>query len=65
VLAAITGPDAGDPSSVPSRLEFDASAPVRGLKVGYIEKWMGESPATDIDRAALGTIRSLGWCRWL
>jgi Asp-tRNA(Asn)/Glu-tRNA(Gln) amidotransferase A subunit family amidase len=60
VLAAITGPDAGDPSSVPSRLEFDASAPVRGLKVGYIEKWMGESPATDVDRAALGTIRSLG-----
>jgi Asp-tRNA(Asn)/Glu-tRNA(Gln) amidotransferase A subunit family amidase len=28
--------------------------------VGYIEKWMGESPATDVDRAALGTIRSLG-----
>jgi len=60
VLQAISGPDAGDAYSVPSRLDFDASAPVRGLKVGYIEKWMGESPATDVDRAAIGTIRSLG-----
>jgi len=60
VLRAITGPDAGDPSSVPSRLDFDAGAPVRGLRVGYIERWMSEAPATDVDRAALETIRSLG-----
>ena len=60
VLHAVTGPDAGDPSSVPSRLDFDASAPVAGLKVGYLEAWMKESPATDVDRAALETIRSLG-----
>jgi Asp-tRNA(Asn)/Glu-tRNA(Gln) amidotransferase A subunit family amidase len=59
VLQAISGPDAGDPSSVPSRLDFDASAPVAGLKVGYIPAWMKESPATDVDRAALETIRSL------
>jgi len=59
VLRAITGPDAGDPSSVPSRLDFDAGAPVAGLKVGYIESWMKASPATDVDRAALETIRSL------
>ena len=36
VLQAINGPDAGDPSCVPSRLDFDATAPVAGLKVGYI-----------------------------
>ena len=30
VLQAITGPDAGDPSSLPSRLDFDGSAPVSG-----------------------------------
>jgi len=60
VLQAITGPDAGDPSSVASRLDFDPGAPVRGLRVGYIEKWMNESPATDVDRAALETMRSLG-----
>ena len=59
VLQAITGPDAGDPSSVPSRLDYDASAPVAGLKVGYIPAWMHDSPATDVDRAALETIRSL------
>ena len=31
VLQAITGPDAGDVSSVPSHLDFDAGAAVRGL----------------------------------
>ena len=60
VLRAIAGPDAGDPSSVPSRLDFDAGAPVAGLKVGYLDAWMKESPATDVDRAALETIRSVG-----
>jgi Asp-tRNA(Asn)/Glu-tRNA(Gln) amidotransferase A subunit family amidase len=60
VLRAITGPDAGDASSVPSHLDFDAAAPVAGLKVGYIAQWMKESPATDVDRAAMETIRKLG-----
>jgi Asp-tRNA(Asn)/Glu-tRNA(Gln) amidotransferase A subunit family amidase len=60
VLQAITGPDAGDPSSVPSRLDFDATAPVAGLKVGYIAPWMKESPATDVDRAAMDTMKTLG-----
>jgi Asp-tRNA(Asn)/Glu-tRNA(Gln) amidotransferase A subunit family amidase len=60
VLRAINGPDAGDPSSVPSRLDFDAAAPVGGLKVGYIAKWMQEAPATDVDRAAMETIKALG-----
>jgi Asp-tRNA(Asn)/Glu-tRNA(Gln) amidotransferase A subunit family amidase len=59
VLQAINGPDAGDPSSIPSRLDFDGSAPVAGLKVGYIPAWMQESPSTDVDRASLETIRSL------
>jgi Asp-tRNA(Asn)/Glu-tRNA(Gln) amidotransferase A subunit family amidase len=60
VLQAISGPDPGDVSSVPSRLDFDASAPVGGLRVGYIPRWMQEAPATDVDRAALETIRKLG-----
>jgi Asp-tRNA(Asn)/Glu-tRNA(Gln) amidotransferase A subunit family amidase len=59
VLQAISGPDAGDPSSVPSRLDFNATAPVAGLKVGYIAQWMKESPATDVDRAAMETIKKL------
>ncbi len=59
VLQAITGPDAGDVSSVPSRLDFDAASPVAGLKVGYIAQWMKESPATDVDRAAMETLKKL------
>ena len=59
VLQAISGPDAGDLSSVPSRLDFDATAPVAGLKVGYIAQWMKESPATDVDRAAMETMKKL------
>ncbi|HXI27178.1 MAG TPA: amidase, partial [Vicinamibacterales bacterium] len=59
VLQAIGGPDAGDPSSVPSRLDFDAAAPVAGLKVGYIAQWMKESPATAVDRAAMETMTKL------
>jgi Asp-tRNA(Asn)/Glu-tRNA(Gln) amidotransferase A subunit family amidase len=60
VLRAINGPDTGDPSSVPSQLDFDANASVKGLKVGYIAQWMKESPATDVDRAAMESMKKLG-----
>jgi Asp-tRNA(Asn)/Glu-tRNA(Gln) amidotransferase A subunit family amidase len=60
VLKAISGPDKGDVASVPSHLDFDAEKSVAGLKVGYFRKWMSEPPATDVDRAALETIRKLG-----
>jgi Asp-tRNA(Asn)/Glu-tRNA(Gln) amidotransferase A subunit family amidase len=60
VLNAISGPDAGDVSSVPCELDFDAQASVHGLKVGYFPSWMKESPATDVDRTALETVRKLG-----
>ena len=59
VLQAISGPDAGDLSSVPSHLDFDATASVEGLRVGYIAQWMKESPATDVDRAAIDVMRKL------
>jgi Asp-tRNA(Asn)/Glu-tRNA(Gln) amidotransferase A subunit family amidase len=60
VLQAITGPDTGDESSVPSHLDYDATAPVTTLRVGFVPAWMKESPATDVDRAALETVRKLG-----
>lgn len=60
VLQAISGPDAGDVSSVPSVLNYDAEASVAGLKVGYFPAWMNEAPATPVDRAALETVRKLG-----
>jgi Asp-tRNA(Asn)/Glu-tRNA(Gln) amidotransferase A subunit family amidase len=60
VLQAISGPDAGDVNSVPSNLDFDASASVKGLRVGYFPAWMKENPATDVDRAALETVKKIG-----
>jgi Asp-tRNA(Asn)/Glu-tRNA(Gln) amidotransferase A subunit family amidase len=59
VLTAITGPDAGDLASVPSHLDFDANASVKGLRIGYFPKWMSEAPATEVDRAALETVKKL------
>lgn len=60
VLRAISGPDAGDMASVESRLDFDARAPVHGLKVGYLPAWMKEDPATEVDRIALDSLEKLG-----
>ena len=60
VLQAISAQDPGDSASVPSHLDFDAAAPVAGLRMGYIPAWMKEAPATDVDRAALETARKLG-----
>jgi len=60
VLRAIAGPDPGDVASVPGHLEFDAGASPKGLRVGYFEAWMRESPATDVDRSALETVKTLG-----
>jgi Asp-tRNA(Asn)/Glu-tRNA(Gln) amidotransferase A subunit family amidase len=60
VLHAISGPDAGDLATVPAAIAFDAGAAVKGLRVGYFPAWMKESPATDVDRAALDKVRELG-----
>ena len=60
VLHAISGPDAGDVASLPSKLDYDANAPIKGLKVGYFPAWMKEDPATSLDRAALDHLRQLG-----
>src|ERR1051326_237200 len=60
ILKAISGPDAGDMASVPSKLDFDATASVRGVRVGYFPQWMKEAPATDVDRSALDTVKKVG-----
>jgi Asp-tRNA(Asn)/Glu-tRNA(Gln) amidotransferase A subunit family amidase len=60
VLHAISGPDPGDVASVPSRLDYDASAKVQGLRVGYFPAWMKDKLATDVDRAALEAVKNLG-----
>jgi Asp-tRNA(Asn)/Glu-tRNA(Gln) amidotransferase A subunit family amidase len=60
VLNSITGPDPADVASVPSRLDYDATASVKGLRVGYFPGWMKELPATDVDRHALDVVKTLG-----
>ena len=60
VLHVISGPDESDYASVPSKLDFDAGASVRGLRVGYFPGWMKENPATEVDRAALETVKRVG-----
>jgi Asp-tRNA(Asn)/Glu-tRNA(Gln) amidotransferase A subunit family amidase len=60
VLQAVSGPHPGDLSSVPSLLDFDAGANIHGLRVGYFPGWMKEGPATEVDRAALETVKKLG-----
>ena len=59
VLKAISGPDAHDAASLPSHLDFDATASVKGLRVGYFPAWMKERPATEVDRAALEAVKKL------
>ncbi len=60
VLAAISGPDAGDVCSVPCTLDYDAGEPLEGIRVGYFPAWMSEPPATDLDTTALGILKSVG-----
>jgi Asp-tRNA(Asn)/Glu-tRNA(Gln) amidotransferase A subunit family amidase len=58
VLRAVSGPDNLDVACVPSALDYDAAAPIMGLRVGYFPQWMKE--ATDVDRSALEAVRKLG-----
>ena len=60
VLRAISGADAGDVASVTSRLDYDATAPIQGLRVGYFPKWLNENPATHVDRDAVEHLKKLG-----
>jgi Asp-tRNA(Asn)/Glu-tRNA(Gln) amidotransferase A subunit family amidase len=60
VLNAISGADAGDPSSVSAGLTYDATAPVAGLRLGVVSAWMDEAPATGVDRAAVEHLKRAG-----
>jgi Asp-tRNA(Asn)/Glu-tRNA(Gln) amidotransferase A subunit family amidase len=60
VLQAISGADPGDVASVDAALPFDATTPIKGLRVGFFPNWMREAPATDVDRHALEVAKHLG-----
>jgi Asp-tRNA(Asn)/Glu-tRNA(Gln) amidotransferase A subunit family amidase len=59
VLAAINGRDLGDPASIDAPFNFDAGAPWKDLRVGYLPEAFGEG-ANAIDHAALQAVRDLG-----
>jgi Asp-tRNA(Asn)/Glu-tRNA(Gln) amidotransferase A subunit family amidase len=59
VLNAISGFDASDTGSVSSQ-PIGGRTDVKSLRVGYIESWMKEAPATDVDRHALEVVKQLG-----
>jgi Asp-tRNA(Asn)/Glu-tRNA(Gln) amidotransferase A subunit family amidase len=54
------GPDGKDVACIAAPLRFEAGADVKGLKVGYFPEWMKTAPATDVDRAAMESVRKLG-----
>ncbi|MGA7155828.1 MAG: amidase [Acidobacteriaceae bacterium] len=60
VLKAIAGPDGKDVACIPEGLTFDAGGRVSGLRVGYFPEWMKVAPATEVDRAAMETVKKLG-----
>lgn len=60
VLEAIHGADAGDPSSVDERYDFDATKGAAGLTVGIVPGWFEGRGASEADRAALEALRESG-----
>ncbi|MBV9567165.1 MAG: amidase [Hyphomicrobiales bacterium] len=60
VLAAINGFDEGDPGSIAVPVGYEASLPVRGLRLGYFPKDLALPEADDLDREALKAARRLG-----
>jgi Asp-tRNA(Asn)/Glu-tRNA(Gln) amidotransferase A subunit family amidase len=59
VLAALNGGDAADRSSIDAPFNFDAQAPIAGMRLGFLPEAFGEG-ATAVDHAALEAARGLG-----
>jgi Asp-tRNA(Asn)/Glu-tRNA(Gln) amidotransferase A subunit family amidase len=60
VLAAINGPDAFDPGSLDIPFEFDATAGIEGMKLGFVPELFETAEVNDVQRASLQAARSLG-----
>ena len=64
VLEKIAGPDlrdgVGDLACVERPLSLNFDVIPKNVRVGYVEKWMREAPATDVDRHALEVVKGLG-----
>ncbi|CTQ48039.1 amidase [Jannaschia donghaensis] len=59
VLSVLNGPDLSDRGSIAAPFHWDATASLDGLRIGYIPDAFARA-ATDADRAALETAKSLG-----
>ena len=60
VLAAISGPDPRDLSSLPSRLSFDATRSAKGLRVGYVPAWVERGEGKALVRGAMEALERAG-----
>jgi Asp-tRNA(Asn)/Glu-tRNA(Gln) amidotransferase A subunit family amidase len=60
VLAAINGRDVSDPSSLSIPYEFDATAGIEGMKLGFVPELFETAEVNDVERASLQAARSLG-----
>ncbi len=60
VLEAISGADGKDVACTSEVPPLARKGGLRELKVGYFPGWMQEAPATEVDRAALETVKKLG-----
>jgi Asp-tRNA(Asn)/Glu-tRNA(Gln) amidotransferase A subunit family amidase len=60
VMAAISGPDGKDLSAQPSRLEFDATRVVKGMKVGFVPAWVEKGEGKAQVAAAMQALEKAG-----
>ena len=60
VFNAVHGADGRDPTARTAPFNWDSERPLSDLRVGYFRRGFESERATDHDRAALETLRSLG-----
>lgn len=60
VLAAISGYDPTDASSIDMPFNFNAAQSLEGLRLGFDPKWFEKDHASDLDRLALDVARKSG-----
>ena len=60
VLAAISGPDGRDLSAQPSRLDFDATRGVKGMKIGFVPAWLEKGEGKALVSGAIQALEKAG-----
>ena len=61
VLSAINGGDSRDPGSIDQPFNHDASAEIKGIRIGYLPTLYEGDQATDLDRDVLRRVCGLGF----